>query len=290
MQNITTKAILIDGKKMAEEIIKDLKKQILLLANKPSLAIIVVGENKVTEKFIIQKQKIAKILDVSIKIYRYSENITNKKLLESLNKIINDAENDGNHLKNSGIIIQLPLPKHLDANLILNSLPLETDIDLLSAKTIGNFIVNKNSIDPPIVGAIKIIFEKYKIDYKNKYIVLVGAGDLVGKPLAMWLLKEKVSFSILDKNTINLNSFLSKADIIISGVGKAKLITGDLIKTGAILIDAGTSEVGQKITGDVDFNSCIQKASLITPTPGGVGPLTVAMLFKNLIDLIKSNQ
>jgi len=106
----------------------------------------------------------------------------------------------------------------------------------------------------------------------------------------MWLLKEKVSFSILDKNTLDLNSFLFKADIVISGVGKPKLITGDLIKTGAILIDAGTSEIGQKITGDIDFNSCIQKASLITPTPGGVGPLTVAMLFKNLIDLIKSNQ
>ena len=106
----------------------------------------------------------------------------------------------------------------------------------------------------------------------------------------MWLLKEKVSFSILDKNTLDLNSFLSKADIIISGVGKVKLITGDLIKTGAILIDAGTSEIGQKIIGDVDFNSCIQKASLITPTLGGVGPLTVAMLFKNLMALAKSSK
>ena len=174
MRNLNQKAILIDGKKLAEEIIKDLKKQILLLANKPSLSIVVVGKNKVTEKFILQKQKIATILDVSIKIYRYSENITNKKLLESLNKIINDTENNGNNLKKSGIIIQLPLPKHLDSTAILNSLPLEQDVDLLSANAIGNFIVNKNSIDPPIVGAIKIIFEKYKIDYQKKYVVLVG--------------------------------------------------------------------------------------------------------------------
>ncbi len=200
--------------------------------------------------------------------------------------IVHEADPDG-------IIIQLPLPPRISTQYILNSVPPEKDVDVLSARAVGDFSVGKSKVLPPVVGAIAALFHEYGIDYKTKHVVVVGAGALVGKPVAAWLANEKVSFTVVDENTPDISEFTKKADIIISGVGKSGLITDDMVKVGAVVIDAGTSEgspstgSGRQVSlvGDVDFDSASKKASHITPVPGGIGPLTVAMIYKNLLTL-----
>ena len=173
----------------------------------------------------------------------------------------------------------------MNAQYILNSVPPEKDVDVLSARPLGNFFVGKSIAIPPVVGAIQALLHEYEIDYQSKHVLIVGAGALVGKPVAVWLLNEKVAFSVIEEGAPGREVLMESADIIISGVGKPGLISGDMVKEGVIMIDAGTSEAGGKLAGDAEFESVSAKASHITPVPGGVGPLTVVILFKNLLAL-----
>ncbi len=272
--------ILLDGKKLSQKILEELRGRISVTKKKLRLAIVVVGEDPVVKKFIEQKKKTAEVIGVDVRIYPFEASITTNELRKCLAEIVHEE-------KNTGVIVQLPLPEHINTQYILNSVTPEKDIDVLSARAIGNFATGKGEIYPPVAGTVSAIFEEYKIDYRNKYIVMVGAGNLVGKPLALWLLNEKITFSVVRSSTANPREFLDKADIIISGIGKPKFITGDMVKDGVVVIDAGTSESEGRIAGDVDFDSVSRKAAYITPVPGGVGPVTVAMLFKNLIALAK---
>ena len=163
----------------------------------------------------------------------------------------------------------------------------EKDVDVLSARAVGNFSVGKSRIAPTVVGAIQELFLEYKIDVKGKNVAILGAGALVGKPVAMWLMRESSVVTVITEETPNPEEILKSADIIISGIGKPGYITGDMVKDGVVVVDAGTSESEGKIRGDVDFDSVSKKASYLTPVPGGVGPLTVAMIFKNLLALAK---
>lgn len=269
---------LVDGKKLSQKILDGLKEEISGIGRKLRLAVVIVGKNDVIEKFVAQKKEAAVFLGADIKIYHFEEKITTNELRKRIAEIVHEK-------LNSGVIIQLPMPAHINAQYILNSVTPEKDVDMLSSRAVGNFATGKSEIFPPVVGAVKAIFEEYKIDYKNKNIVVVGAGVLVGRPLAIWFLNEKATLSVIRSVTPNPEEFLKKADIIITGVGKPKFITGDMIKNGAIVIDAGTSELEGEVSGDVDFDSVSKKASVITPVPGGVGPVTVAVLFKNLIIL-----
>ena len=276
--------IFLDGKKLSEKILDELKIEISGIKKQLRLAVVVVGENVIVRKFIEQKKKTATAVGIDIRIYPFVEKITTDELRQKIADIVHEK-------KNTGVIIQLPLPEHLNPQYILNSVTPEKDVDVLSARSLGNFVVGRNKILPPVVGAIKEFFEEYKIDYKNKYIVVVGAGNLVGRPVALWLLQEKATFSVLRSSTPNPAEFLRKADIIISGVGKSKFITGDMVKEGVVIIDAGTSESEGQMVGDVDCVSISGKAFYITPVPGGIGPLTVAMLFRNLVTIsrLRSN-
>ena len=272
--------VILDGKKLSEKILEELKAEISGLKKKLRLAVVVVGKNPVGERFVNQKRKIAQELGVDFKIYSFAESITTNKLRKKLTEVVHEK-------RNTGIIIQHPLPERLNAQYILNSIMPEKDVDVLSAKAVGNFAVNKSPILPPVAGAIRAFFIEYKIDFHQKNIVIVGAGNLVGKPAALWLLNEKTGFTVLKSGTPNPEKFIKEADILITGIGKPKFIKGDWIKNGAVIIDAGTSEAGGKLVGDVDFEGASKKASHITPVPGGVGPVTVATLFKNLVVLAK---
>ena len=272
--------MIIDGKKIAEEIKGDLKIEVANLNKKLRLAVVYVGDNPASAKFIERKKKFGAEIGIDVRVYKFPEDISTNQLRKKIAEIVHIRQN-------TGIIIQLPLPRRINTQYILNSVPPEKDPDMLSARSIGIFATSKSRIFPPVVGAIKAIFEKYKIDYKNKFIVLLGAGNLVGKPAAIWLLNEKATFNVVRSKTQNPEEFLKKADIIISGIGKPKFITGDMVKDGVIIIDAGTSESEGKLSGDADFDSVSVKASHITPVPGGVGPITVAMLFQNLVGLEK---
>ena len=269
-------AILLDGKKLAEKITTELKTTITEHGKKLSLAVIRVGSDPVIAKFVEQKKRLAGNLGVDFRIYNYEASISTNELRKRISVIVHEADPDG-------VIIQLPLPAPVNTQYILNSIPPEKDVDVLSARSLGNFSTGKTEIFPPVVAAIKVLFEEYGIDYRTKHAVVVGAGMLVGKPVAAWLLNEKVPFSIVDEHTPDISVFTKQADIIVSGVGKPGLITGDIVKEGVVVIDAGTSESNGKLAGDADFESVSKKASYITSVPGGVGPLTVVMIYKNLL-------
>lgn len=270
--------IILDGKALAAKIISGLKAEIG--EKKFSLAAILIGDDPVIGKFVAQKKKTADELGVDFRIYRHGQDISTNELRKRIAVIAHEADPDG-------IIIQLPLPPHISGQYVLNGVPPKKDVDVLSARAIGDFAVGRSKIFPPVVGAVKTVFDEYRIDHRSGRVVLVGAGELVGRPLSLWLLNEKATFSVVGSTTPDIGEFTKKADILISGVGKPGLVTGDMIKDGAVVIDCGTSESGGALKGDVDFDSVGPKTSFITPVPGGVGPITVAMIFKNLLLLAK---
>lgn len=282
-QVVHTDMILLDGKKLSQKILDEVETEVQKIGKKLRLAAVVVGKDPVVDKFVEQKKKIAESVGIDVRVFQFEASITTNELRRRLSEIVHEK-------KNTGVIIQLPLPGHINAQYILNSVTPEKDVDVLSARMIGNFIIGKSPILPPVVGAIRAFFDDYEIDYKNKYVAVVGAGSLVGRPTILWLLNEKVTFSVVRSGTDHPEEFLRGADIIISGVGKPQFIKGDMVKEGVIIIDAGTSESEGKIVGDVDFDSVASRASYVTPVPGGVGPVTVAILLKNILTLAKAKR
>lgn len=276
-------AQILDGKKLAEKILQEVKNEAGELEKPLRLAIVIVGEDPVVRKFVEQKKKKADEAGINIRIYPFPSAVTTNELRKRLAEIVHEENNHG-------VIIQLPLPSHINAQYILNAVTPEKDVDMLSAKVLGNFVVGKSAIMSPVAGAIKAFFEEYKISYKNKHIAVVGAGNLVGRPVALWLLSEHATFSVITKATPDPVSLLRSADIIISGIGFPKFITEEMVREGTVVMDAGTSESEGRMVGDVDFEGVSSKASFITPVPGGVGPVTTALLFKNLVTLYKEKQ
>lgn len=275
--------IILNGKKLAEKILGRVGKKVKRSNLKLRLAIIQVGKNPVSEVFIKQKKKACKIVGIDFKLYKLQAKISLANLKREIGIIVKNP-------KNSGVIIQLPLPRNINTEEILNLIPLEKDIDALSAESLEKFRKGTLPILPPVVGAVSYLLKNYKIRIKGKNVVLIGAGRLVGKPLALWILKEKGALTVVNQSTKNISYFTKKADIIISGAGKPNLIKGKMVKKGVVVIDCGSSYRGSDLTGDVDFKSVSKKASYITPVPGGVGPLTVACLLENLVKLQTTNK
>lgn len=273
---------ILDGKKLSEEILAYLKKEIKKANLKLRLAVVQVGKNPVSNVYIESKKKAAEKLGMNFKLYQFDEKIRPDDLKKEIERIVGDPEN-------SGVIIQLPLPKKFLTDEFLNLIPAEKDVDVLSEKSLGKFYQGKLKILPPIVAGILELLRSYKIKLKGKNIVLLGAGRLVGLPLAVQLMREKATVSVLNEFTKDTASFTKKAALLISGVGKPNLVKGNMVKRGVVVVDAGTSQVAGKLVGDVDFESVAKKASYITPVPGGVGPLTVACLLENLVKLNKNN-
>ena len=258
--------MIVDGKALAEKIKQELK---IKVQNKNlRLDVILVGYNIVSEKYVARKKKMGEELGVEVVIHELLGDIAQTDLEEEIEKLNNNE-------KINGIIVQLPLPGEIDEQKILNLISPDKDVDALS---------NEARVLSPTVGAIKEILERYDIDLKNKKTVVVGNGKLVGRPVSIWLTQEGANVEVIDIDTKNPEAILREADIIVSGVGKPGLITPDKIKEGVVLIDAGTAESGGKLKGDAD-PACADNCSLFTPVPGGVGPLTVVMLFKNLLEL-----
>ncbi|OGF52526.1 hypothetical protein A3I27_02835 [Candidatus Giovannonibacteria bacterium RIFCSPLOWO2_02_FULL_43_11b] len=271
--------MIVNGKAIAQKIKSSLKEEISKSGKKIRLAVLKVGKDPVTAKYLEVKKKFAEAIGVDVRIYEVSVDISNNKLREKLSEIVHIEEN-------TGVIVQLPLPEKINMQYILDAIIPEKDPDMLSSRALGKFSTGKSRILPPVVGAIKAIFDENKIELKGKNAVVVGAGKLVGKPVASWLIGEGATVSVIDENTKNPEDYTKKADIIISGVGKPKIIKGDMVQDGVIAIDCGTSESSGQVVGDIDPDIS-KKASIFAPVPGGVGPITIAMLFKNLIELAK---
>jgi len=271
---------ILDGKKLSQRIISKLKEEVAGMAKPLRLAVVVVGNDPVVQKFITRKRKAAEEIGIDFRVYPFEETVSANELRARVAEIVHEE-------KNTGVVIQLPLPSHIGKQHILNAVTPEKDVDVLSARAVGNVMVGKNPVISPVAGAVKALLEEYRIEYKGKRIVILGAGALVGKPIALWLLSESAGFSVVNLETPNAPELLKEADIIISGIGKPGFITGEMVKEGVVMVDAGTSESNGKLTGDVDFKTVSKKASFITPVPGGVGPMTVAMLLHNVVELGK---
>lgn len=265
---------IINGKEIALGISKSCKEQIEINNYKLKLAIISVGNNKETEIYIKRKIKFCNELGIECINLNYDQ-IQEKDLIDVIKNLNNNEEV-------SGIMIELPLPKYLNKDEIINSILPEKDVDGLT-----DINQNTNRIIPCTALAVVKIIEKYKIDIKNKNIVLVGYSKLIGIPLEKYFIKNNNVPIICNSKTTNLEIKLRQADIIITAVGKRNLITSDMIKEDVIIIDVGICKDNNKIYGDVDFDNCKRKCKLITPVPGGVGPITVSMVVENLINLKK---
>lgn len=266
--------MILDGKKIAQEIISDLKKKIHNQDLK--LSVVLVGDNPVSLSYISQKKKMALEMGVFFEIYHFNKDIDFLNLSEKIKKIVSES---------SGVIIQLPLPSKFNIQEVLNLIPKEKDIDFLSVDSLGKFYTGDFSILPPVVGAVSYIFLKNNIDLKSKNVVIIGVGRLVGKPLALWMMSSGATVSILNKRTKDISFFTKNADIIISGAGEPDLIKGNMVKDGVIAIDAGSSIEEGKITGDFHKESILLKASFFSTVPGGIGPITTACLLENLVKL-----
>ena len=294
--------MIVDGKAIAEELKNELRIMNHELRKQLRLAIILVacsvidsevaqtrGEqtregdpstklraSSPSSKFVEMKKKFGEGVGIETKVYEFGENVSTTELRKELAEICGDKKNDG-------VIIQLPLPPQINTQYILDGIPIEKDVDVLSAKAMGKFMTGRGIL-PPVVGAVKEILERHNVEVKGKNVVVLGAGKLVGAPVATWLMQQGATVSVLNEFSHDSEFIIHNSDIITSGVGKPGILTAQMVKDGVVIIDAGTSEQSGKLIGDVSPDVA-NKASLFTPVPSGVGPITVAMLFKNLFAL-----
>ena len=269
--------IIIDGNKLSKEVLEELKNERKNF-DRLRLVAFLIGKEEEKIKFLKIKEKFAKELDVDFRIYEIDENISRKKLRKYINQIIkSDLVN--------GAIIQLPLPNKFKTQYFLNSIPPEKDVDCLSSRNVGKFFTDTYIIRPPVVEVVEFIKNKFNLVFENKLVCIVGYSKLIGKPLVHYFSTEKSTVIIIRRNTLNKENFFEKADIIISGAGEKHIV--NVCKKGAILLDFGYTVENGNIYGDINFEKLKDKADLITPTPGGTGPILVSMLFKNLFKLAK---
>lgn len=272
--------MIIDGKQLAQEIIAELRAERQKISFPIRLAVIWVGNDAATLSFIKQKEKVAQEIGVSTRVYRLAEDVSTKEMRKKTGEI---CRLRGNH----GVIVQLPLPAAVRIQSVLNAvLPLK-DPDMLGEKSLGVFYSGRSKILPPVVAGIKFILEKYGIDPVGKNVLVIGQGRLVGKPAALWFIKQEATVTAANDRTVNLPELISRADIIVSSAGQPNLITGGLIKEQAVIFDAAVVSENGKLVGDCDLKTVGPRAGLVTPVPGGLGPLTVAFLFKNLLTLVQ---
>lgn len=271
--------MIIDGKKIAEEIITELKK---LPKPQKYCAVILVGENPASLSFIKQKEKVAKELGVDFRLYQFPENSTQDFLRKEVGNI-------AKHKTCGGVIVQLPLPAHINKYYVLNAIPTEKDVDVLSERALGAFYTGRSLVLPPAIGVVEKILRIMNYELRIMNVTIVGLGFLVGKPIAMWLMGQCKEIMLFDEGS-DIEQGLKSADIIISGVGKAGLIKPEMLKDGATIIDFGCSFIEGKLFGD--FDSLIHNSQFIihyTPTTGGTGPILVAQLFENFYTLNKKH-
>ncbi len=269
----------INGKEIADEIKNELKGRVLKLPRKLRFDIVYVGKDPVIENFLRIKRRTGEDIGVETVLHHFPATIFQTSLTDEVQKLTENKNSDG-------IIIQLPLPSTINAEAILALIPQEKDIDALSKNTLLLFEQGKPTAIPPVVGAIAEIIKRNAVSLVGKNAIVLGNGLLVGKPAAIWLKQNGANVTILDKDDGDPTPHLQKADIIVSGTGIPNIIKPEMIREGVILFDAGASEESGEIRGDAD-PLCSDKCSLFTPVPGGIGPITVVMLFKNLLDAVE---
>jgi len=267
---------IIDGRKIKDEILKEVKESVLSLSFTPLFCDILVGNNMSSIQYVQMKARIAESVGIKFRTAEFKDSASNDEIIEEIENL-----NRVPHM--CGIIIQLPLPSHIDKRMVLDAILPGLDVDCLGIINSENFYKNEGGIGYPTGLACVKILDSLNLDLSDKKILVLGQGSLVGLPVTHLLKSRGLEVSVVNTKTINTEILIKNADVIISAIGKAKYIKGDMIKEGVIIIDAGTSEDNGAVVGDVDLDSVMNIASFVSPTPGGVGPVTVAMLLKNVL-------
>ena len=261
--------MLVDGKTIAAEIYADLKRELADLGQHPCLTVFTSAPNAETQKYLELKKKRASEAGIDVLLIELDAEVTTAEAVKAIEASVGTAD---------GIIVQLPFPPQVDARQLLEAVPKQLDVDAI------HYQGEDTDILPPVVGAISEIAKRHQVEFKGQQVTVVGQGRLVGKPAVCWAKAAGADVTVVDKDTKEADSLLQNADIIISGAGAPGLITPAKIKACVIIFDAGTSEEGGQMKGDAD-PACAEKASLFTPVPGGVGPITIAILLRNLVAL-----
>lgn len=269
--------MIINGKQIAQDLRKDIAKKVTLLERKPGLAVILVGDNPASEVYVRNKGNACKEVGFySEKIDKHAD-ITQEELLSEIERLNNDDKIDG-------ILVQLPLPKHLDVNQITETIDPEKDVDGFHSANISKLMQNKSHLSPCTPKAVMTLLATTGVDLVGKDCVVVGSSNIVGRPMAIELLNARATVTICNSKTQNLAAKIKQADVVVAAVGIAQMIQGDWIKPGAIVIDVGINRLDSaQLVGDVDFDTAEKVASWITPVPGGVGPMTIATLLQNTL-------
>ena len=276
--------MIIDGKKAAVELREELKKKIAELKSTynavPGLTVILVGENPPSKIYVKNKEKFAKEVGMNSEVIKYSENIEEKVVLNKIRELNNDK-------KVSGILVQLPLPKHIDKRKMIETILPGKDVDGFHPMNVGNLSSGYDSSIPCTPLGCYLLLKKVEKNLNGKHAVVIGRSNLNGKPMTQLLLKENCTVTITHSKTKDLKAECSRADIVIAAVGRPKLVKGDWVKKGAIVIDVGINKTDSGLVGDVDFDEVSKVAKAITPVPGGVGPMTIACLLSNTVECFK---
>src|SRR5574344_13347 len=273
--------VLLDGKILSAKIKEEVKVEVTQIVKEknitPGLAVILVGNDAASATYVASKAKACKDAGIYSVVHEMPESITQEELLETINMMNNNPKLDG-------ILVQLPLPKHIDTTTVLEAINPLKDVDGFHPYNVGRMVSNLDSFLPATPFGVMRMFEEHNIELSGKDVVVIGSSDIVGKPMASLLINKKATVTVCNRRTKDLKAHTSKADIVIIAVGVPFLLKEDMVKDGAVVIDVGINRLESgKLVGDADFEGLKNKCSHLTPVPGGVGPMTIAMLLKNTI-------
>lgn len=274
-------ATIIDGKKISRSIEQEIKERTAALMEKgvqPGLAVILIGDNPASRTYVSHKEKACKRVGIYSRVERRDTDITQEELLAMVDELNNDP-------KIHGILVQLPLPPHIDERPVIHAISPHKDVDGFHPVNIGEMFINEKSLWPCTPHGVIEMLDRTGIEIEGKEAVVVGASNIVGKPMAIMLLNREATVTVCHIKTKDLALHTRRADILVVAVGKADLITADMVKDGVVVIDVGINQLPSgKLVGDVSYDEVEKKAAAITPVPGGVGPMTIAMLLLNTIE------
>jgi methylenetetrahydrofolate dehydrogenase (NADP+) / methenyltetrahydrofolate cyclohydrolase len=281
-------AQVIDGKAIAAKIRGELTAKVADLKSKgvvPGLAVVLVGEDPASKVYVSMKEKACSDVGIFSDEYKLSAETSETELLSLIAKLNADP-------KINGILVQLPLPKHINTEKVLEAISPDKDVDGFHPYNVGRLMVGKPTFQPCTPYGVMIMLKEIGLDLTGKNVVVVGRSNIVGKPVALMCLQQHATVTICHSRTKNLADVVRSADVVIAAVGVPEMIKGDWIKEGAVVIDVGVNRVGEKkLVGDVEYAAAFERASAITPVPGGVGPMTITMLLYNTVDSAqKSNR
>lgn len=274
---------IIDGKAISAAVKENIKAEVATLKEKGitvGLAVIIAGDDPASRIYVANKKKACEALGIVSEEYALPGNVSERELLSLIDTLNHKSEING-------ILCQLPLPPHLNEELIINSILPEKDVDAFHPQNVGKIMIGDYDFLPCTPAGIMEMLRYENIDVRGKNCVVIGRSNIVGKPMAMLLLHADGTVTVCHSKTRNLKEICKQADILVAAVGKARFVTEDMVKDGAVVIDVGMNRENGKLCGDVDFENVKQKAGAITPVPGGVGPMTIAMLMKNTLTAAK---